>query len=168
MIRFAVTVFLLTLVYVLTLANFDPWDFALGAVLATGVYLIFQSWVFPIADTTSASPTPSLLRRIVAAPVYLAMVTVSITRGAILVTLIVLKIRPMERQGLVGVPYGNRSQLGVVVSGYADTLAPGSVIVDYDDERRISWTHVIDATDPEETRRLAEELYERYQRHVIP
>ncbi|MBX3069552.1 MAG: Na+/H+ antiporter subunit E [Thermomicrobiales bacterium] len=168
MIRFLVTVVLLTIVYVLTLAHFDPWDFALGAVLASGVYLMFQSWVFPIGDTTTRQPAPPLWRRIIAAPIYAAMVVINITKWALLVSLYVLRIRPVERQGVIGLPYGERSEVGVVVSAYADTLTPGSVIVDFDEERRISWTHVIDATDPDGFRDETDELYDRYQRHVIP
>jgi len=168
MIRFVVTVALLTTIYVLTLAHFDLWDFVLGVVLASGVYAMFRSWVFPIGDTTSELPPPPLLRRIVGAVVYVCVVVINITKGAFEVSLYVLRIRPVERQGVVGVPYGKRSQIGVVISGYADTLTPGSVIVDFDQERRISWTHVIDATDPDRFRDEVEELYEGYQRHVIP
>ncbi len=165
--RFVCTVLLLDGVYLLALDSAHPWDIAMGAALAVFVYLLFGSWVFPLETTGQPAPHLPVWSRLLHAPVFVAVEIVNITRGTWKVMLNVLRIRPFQ-QGIVGIPYGERSESGLVVMGYADTLTPGSVIVDFDDEQKVAWTHVIDASDPEGTRKDAEEFYERWQKDVFP
>ncbi len=168
MTRFLASVSILTLIYLMALASFGAWDVVLGVALASGVYVLFQSWVFPIADTRSKVSAPSLRRRVLVVPAFALAVIASITKGSIQVMLFVLKIRTIERQGIIGVPFGDRSELGVAISAFTDTLAPGSVAFDFDHEQRTMWSHVIDATEPDQFRAEMDEMYDKYQRHVLP
>jgi multisubunit Na+/H+ antiporter MnhE subunit len=165
--RVATSIILLDIVYLLTLDSAHPWDIAIGALLAACVYALFGAWVFPL--TTDGKPLPAvpLWSRLLHAPAFVLAETVNITRGTWNVMLVVLRLRPY-RQGIVGVPFGERSEPGLVVMSYADTLSPGSVIVDIDEERATVWTHYIDAADPDGNREDAHEFYERWQRKVVP
>lgn len=167
MMRFISSVLVLDGIYLLALDSAHPWDIALGAVLAAFVYYLFGSWVFPFSTTGQPTPQPPIWKRILHAPAFVFVEIVNITLGTWKVMLAVLRIRPYQ-QGIVGLPYGDRSESGLVVMGYADTLSPGSVIVDFDDEQRMAWTHVIDASDPESTRKHTDEFYERWQKDVFP
>ena len=68
----------------------------------------------------------------------------------------------------MAIPVGDRTQTGVAVSALVATLSPGEVLVDVDRERGAMLIHVIDAGDPEATRRRHEDFYQRYQRRVFP
>jgi multisubunit Na+/H+ antiporter MnhE subunit len=114
------------------------------------------------------APAIPIWRRIVWFFPFAAAVIVDIVTGTWQVMLIVFRIRPLERPGIIGVPVGDRSPTGMANSGLTDTRAPGSVLVDVDWEQRIAWLHVIDATDPDATREHLEMVYERFQRKVFP
>ncbi|MGI9252635.1 MAG: Na+/H+ antiporter subunit E, partial [Thermomicrobiales bacterium] len=70
--------------------------------------------------------------------------------------------------GIVRVPYGDRTPQGVVVSGIVMTLAPGTVLVDLDDERQEMIVHAIDASNPDQIIDDLQTFYERRQRKVFP
>jgi multisubunit Na+/H+ antiporter MnhE subunit len=84
------------------------------------------------------------------------------------VALRVLRLRPLDRPGLVLIPIGERTELGIAATGLLFGLSPGSVLIEVDHERRAMVWHVIDARDPEAVRARFARFYDRYQRPVIP
>lgn len=157
----------LAVIYCLALASFQPWDLAIGAGLAAGVLALFRPYLFSPTHTSRAG-TPSLARRAVMFLPYVAVIVADIIRGTWTVALITLHVRPLVHPGIVAVPIGERTPLGVTVSALATTLSPGTFLVDIDWQRRVMLIHTIDASDPEHFRESMRRMYERWQRHVFP
>lgn len=153
---------LLVGVWLLVLGSAKPADVLLGAALAAAALLV------PLPGQQIAGGGPPLGRRVVAFPRFAAAVLWDVARGTWDVALRVVHLRPVERPGLVEVPFGDRTDVGVAVSALATTLSPGTVLVDVDHERRVLVLHVIDATDPDGVRAEHERFYERAQRGVFP
>ena len=61
-------------------------------------------------------------------------------------------LRPIECSGIVLVSIGERTQLGVAVTGLLAGLSPGSMLVEVNPERQAMLFHVIDAHDPDAVR----------------
>jgi multicomponent K+:H+ antiporter subunit E/multicomponent Na+:H+ antiporter subunit E len=68
----------------------------------------------------------------------------------------------------VSIPIGERTPNGVVVTAWAITLSPGSVLIDVDWERRVMLFHFIDVTEPDKLREKIQAFYEHYQRSIFP
>ncbi len=162
--RFTAALLAVTAVYAMTLASFHPWDLAMGAVLGTALLAAFRPFLF--GDTPL--PAGALLRRLVMAVPFTGAVLLDIVRGTWRVSLVVLHVRPLSHPGIVVVPIGERSPLGVAVTGLATTLSPGSFLVDVEWDKGLMLFHVLDATDPNAVRSEYQQFYERYQRHVFP
>lgn len=162
--RFLATLVAVTVVYAMTLASFDPWDLALGALLGTGLIAALRPFLF--GDTPL--PPGSLFSRLVMSIPFVGIVLLDILRGTWRVALVVLHVRPLSHPGIVVIPIGERSSLGVAVTGLATTLSPGSFLVDVEWDRGLMLFHVLDATDPDAIRADYHRFYERYQRHVFP
>lgn len=164
MIRFGVLLLTFTLVYTITVQSYTLWDFLMGAGLSAGLMLLDR----PERELTSRAYTPGLLHRLLWTLPFVIVVIVDITRGTWEVTLLSLGLRPVDRAGIVGVPTGERTRLGVNVSMLALSLSPGSILVKLDPAGEVMWVHVIDASDPDAVRRHYRDFYDRYQRHVFP
>ncbi|MDQ4077321.1 MAG: Na+/H+ antiporter subunit E [Chloroflexota bacterium] len=162
--RWLVSLALLTATYLMVLGSVAPWDVLMGALLSGVLLAGTQRFLF----TGRPAPLPDLLGRIVALVPFSLMVLFDIVEGTWMVVLVVLRLRPLHRPGIVEVPIGERSPTGVAVSGIALTLSPGSYLVDIDWERDIMLYHVLDATEPEQIREKYEAFYQRYQRRVFP
>jgi multicomponent Na+:H+ antiporter subunit E len=80
----------------------------------------------------------------------------------------VVGLRPVECPGIVLVPIGERTELGVAVTGLLAGLSPGSMLVEVDSQRQAMLFHVIDAHDPDAVRDHLDRFYQRYQRRVFP
>jgi multisubunit Na+/H+ antiporter MnhE subunit len=164
MTRFIVALFGVTVVYLMTLASINRWDVLLGALLGTGLLFSFRHFLF----SGESLPPPTLLRRMVMFIPYAGVVVADIIAGTWQVALVVLHIRPLSHPGIVAVPIGERSSLGVAVTGMASTLSPGSFLVDVEWEQGVMLFHVLDASDADAVRQGYQRLYERFQRHVFP
>jgi len=162
--RALLSLLLLILVYALVLASFAPWDLALGAALSGSLLLLARRSIFG----GNFAPLPSLLGRILAFGPFAAAVFRDAVAGTRQVTLVVLHLRPLERPGIVAVPIGERTSVGVAVSALVTTISPGEFLVDVDWKRRVMLVHSINAATPEEVRRSHEDFYQRYQRKVFP
>ena len=162
--RALLSLLLLTLVYALVLASFAPWDLALGAALSGALLLLARRSIFG----GSFAPLPGLLGRVLAFGPFAAAVLRDAAVGTWYVTLAVLHLRPLERPGIVAVPIGERTRVGVAVAALVTTISPGEFLVDVDWRKRVMLIHSIDAADPEEVRRSHEDFYQRYQRRVFP
>ena len=154
---------LLTGVYLLSLGSVDPLDAAEGLVLATVLSLGLRGRL-----ERPQGAGPSLAGRIAAFPLLVGGLLVDVLRGTWDVALRVLGLRPVECSGIVLVPIGERTELGVAVTGLLAGLSPGSMLVEVDSQRRAMLFHVIDASDPDAVRDQLDRFYRRYQRRVFP
>lgn len=164
MMRYVFAAASLTAVYALALASADPWDVGIGALLSVCVLLAFGRFVLP----GEALPFAVVLHRSARFPA-LALATVAlIVRGTAQVARTVLGWSSAEHAAFVVVPRGERTPSGVVVNGMLETLSPGSVLVDIEEDDD-TWTlHVLQAEDKDEVRADVERFYQRSQRPVWP
>ena len=114
----------------------------------------------------SATIRGGFLGRLVAFPVYAGVVIWDIIQGTWTVAAHSVGLKKLQSPGIVAVPLGERTPVGVAVSALVSTLSPGAFLVDVD--REVMLIHVIDASDPEAVRREHEEFYQRFQRKVFP
>jgi multisubunit Na+/H+ antiporter MnhE subunit len=154
---------LLAGVYLLTLGSAHPLDLAFGVVVAAALSVGLRGRL-----QRPRGEGPPLAARLAATPPLLAAVAAEIARGTWDVALRVLHLRPVEHPGIVLVPIGERSELGVAVTGLLIGLSPGSLLLDVDTERQAMLFHVIDASDPDAVRAHLDRFYQRYQRRVFP
>ena len=164
MTRYVAAVALLTLVYALALASFEPLDLLFGAFLSAALVLVSRRFVF--GDDPDRGP--ALLRRAAAFLPFSLAVFREILVGTWEVTLVTLHLRPLQEPGIVAVPIGERTPTGVAVWAVVTGLPPGSFFVDVDRERGVVLIHILDARDPEAYREGQEEFYRCYQSKVFP
>lgn len=155
---------LLTLVYALVLASFHPWDLAFGALLSGVLLFSFRRFVFD----GKPAPLPGLLGRFLAFWPFVYAVVRDTVDGTWRVTKVTLGRRALEKSGIVAVPIGERTTVGVAVSSLVATISPGEVLIDVDWDEGVMLYHTIDASDPEAVRRSHEHFYARYQSRVFP
>jgi multisubunit Na+/H+ antiporter MnhE subunit len=153
----------LAAVYLLALGSAHPLDLAFGLVLAAALSFGLRGRL-----QRPQGEGPPLAARVAAAPLLLAAVAAEVARGTWDVALRVLGLRPVEHPGIVAIPIGERTELGVAVTGLLVGLSPGSLLLDVDRERRAMLFHVIDASDPDAVRAQLDRFYQRYQRRVFP
>ena len=153
----------LAAVYLLTLGSADPFDLAFGVALA-----VVLSFGLRGRLQRPQGEGPALAARLAATPALLAALLAETARGTWDVALRVLGLWPGEHPGIVLVPIGERSELGVAVTGLLVGLSPGSLLLDVDSERRMMLFHVIDASDPDAVRAQIDGFYQRWQRRVFP
>jgi multicomponent Na+:H+ antiporter subunit E len=153
----------LAAIYLLSLGSADPLDAAGGLVLAAALSLGLRGRLEGPHGAGS-----SLAGRVAAFPLLVGGLLVEVLRGTWDVALRVLHLRPVECSGIVLVPIGERTELGVAVTGLLAGLSPGSMLVEVDTERQAMLFHVIDASDPDAVRDQLDRFYQRYQRWVFP
>ncbi|RKG64012.1 cation transporter [Corallococcus sp. CA054B] len=154
----------LALLYALMVGSFHPVDLTLGAVLALGVMRLFPLAILPPVLTAREQ-----WRRTLYLPRFGWALVVLVTRSCVHVLKIIFG--PMDRADLAGVvevPMGERTPRGVQVSSWAMSLAPGTVLLELDWERRVMRMHALDASDPDKLIRQQDNFYQRYQRAVFP
>lgn len=154
----------LVLVYALTLGSFKPLDLMLGAFAGSLVLIAFRGFVLP----PPMSGAGVLARRALRLPAFLAVIAREVVVGTWRVGKAVLSSEPVGTSGLVIVPMGERTNLGVAVSSIAISLTPGELVVELDWDRRVMIVHALDARDPERLRAEQRQIYDRYQRGVFP
>jgi multicomponent Na+:H+ antiporter subunit E len=162
--RYVAAVLVLTLVYALALASFQPLDLLFGAVLSA--VLVFVSRRFVFGEEPGRGPS-QLGRAVVFVPFAFAVFR-EILKGTWYVTLVTLHARPLNEPGIVAVPIGERTPAGVAAWAVVTGLPPGSFFVDVDRERGVALIHVIDARDPDAFREEQKDFYRRYQSKVFP
>jgi multisubunit Na+/H+ antiporter MnhE subunit len=164
MMRLLFAVIALTVIYILALNSLDPWDILVGALVSTGLVLLFRR----SPTNGQALPVRGLVRSLLRFIPFAGAVAWSVVVGTWQVALAVLDPSSRVQPGLVAVPIEDRTPLGIVVSALAATLSPGSVVLDIDREAGVMLFHVLDARDPDAFRRTQQDFYDRYQRHVFP
>ncbi len=165
MLRLAFGAAMLAGIYALTLASADALDLATGFVLGLALLVALRAWLFP-ADREPGPPAPP--RRALAFVPFAVAVLADIVVGTWDVALRVMHLRPLEQPGIIAVPIGDRSELGLAVSALVMTLSPGSVLLDVDRRRGVMLIHAIDAADPDAFRARMQTFYDRWQRPVFP
>ncbi|CAM3260515.1 Na+/H+ antiporter subunit E [Corallococcus sp. ZKHCc1 1396] len=153
----------LTLLYAVMVGSFHPVDLVVGAVLALGVMRLF-----PLAGLPPVMSERERWRRLLALPRFGWALGVLVVRSCWHVLVIILGHGRVEEAGVVDVPMGERTALGVQVSSWVMSLAPGTVLLELDWERRMMRMHALDASDPDKLRQQQENFYQRYQRSVFP
>lgn len=153
---------LLTLVYALALGSFQPWDLALGAGASVALLLAVRG-----GGARGMRVRGLLLRSAAFVPLVVA-VAKDVAVGTWEVALVTLGLRPLARPGIVALPVGERTPIGVAVSALCATISPGEVLVEVDEERDAILLHVIDASDPDAVRERHARFYRRYQKRVFP
>jgi len=124
--RWLLSLALLTLIYLLVLASYDPWNLLIGALLSAGLLLHYMGFLF----VGRSCPLARLPGRVLAFIPFALAAMWDITVGTWTVALIVLHLRPLVRPGIVAIPMEDRTPNGVVVSGLIHTLSPGAYLVD--------------------------------------
>jgi multicomponent Na+:H+ antiporter subunit E len=162
--RLGLSVGLLALIYVLTLASLEPWD-VVGGVLIAAVLLALSQRV-----TIGHRPArlPDLPARMVGFFPFAGRVAFGMIRDAWNVALVMIHLRPLGHPGIVTIPIANRSHRGIAVTALVTTISPGSYFLGVDWEHEQMLFHFLDASDPDAIRADRERLYDGYQRHVFP
>lgn len=155
---------LLTGVYCFALASLHPWDIFFGALFSSVLMVMFRRFLF--GDRPSR--IPGFAGRVAAFFPYAFVIVWDIITGTVEVTLVVLHVRPIKRPGIVAIPMGDRTEVGVAVSMIATTLSPGSFFIEADWEKRVMFVHVLDASDVEAVVEDHQQVYARWQRKVFP
>lgn len=149
-------------VWMVVLGSTDPLDAMLGLVVAAAVLAL------PVPGVSVGGQGLGVMRRAWGLPIFAWGLLREVVRGTWDVALRVAHLRAIEQPGVVEVPVGDRTELGVAVTALATTLSPGTVLIDIDRERAVMIFHVIDATDPDAARAAIDGFYERYQRKAFP
>ena len=105
---------LLTLTYALVLASFEPADLLLGAAVSGALLFIFQEFVFG----GKPAPLQGLLGRVFVFGPFAAVTLWEIIVGNWEGALVTLHLRPLKSPGIVAVPVGERTPVGITVSGW--------------------------------------------------
>ncbi|MHA7634937.1 Na+/H+ antiporter subunit E [Corallococcus sp. M7] len=154
----------LALLYALMVGSFHPVDLALGVVLALGVMRLF-----PLAGLPPVLSARERWRRTLHLPRFGWALVVLVTRSCFHVLATIFG--PAERAshaGVVEFPMGERTARGVQVSSWVLSLAPGTVLLELDWEKRLMRVHALDASDPDKLIQQQDNFYQRYQRAVFP
>ncbi|WP_158625212.1 Na+/H+ antiporter subunit E [Corallococcus terminator] len=154
----------LALLYAVMVGSFHPVDLSVGVVLAVGVMRLF-----PLAGLPPDLHPDERWRRMLHLPRFFWALVVLVARSCTQVLLIIFgRNYRADHAGVVEVPMGERTARGVQVSSWVMSLAPGTVLLELDWERRVMRMHALDASDPDKLRQQQENFYQRYQRAVFP
>lgn len=164
MTRFIVFVLLFTAVYTTTLSSFALADVLSGLLLAIVLALLFRQALYQ----TRTDPRPRLSTRLLSFIPFWVRLASEVLASSWNVFLISFHLRPLPKAGIVIIPMGDRSDLGVVFTSLLLTITPGSVLVGLDWKKREMLFHFLDATNPNRIRERYHDFYDKYQRHLFP
>ena len=168
----ALAVAVLMGIYLLTLGSLAPGDLAIGLALAVLMELGWRHRIArggAIASAEGADVArPSLFSMLRALPALILAVLAEITRGTWDVAQYSLGLRDVDDDGIVEIELEGISEAGVAAWAFISTISPGELVLEIDEERGVLVIHALDASDPDAIRAHHKELYERYQRKVVP
>lgn len=154
----------LVIVYLAALGSAGAGDVAIGLALA----LLIQWSIRPPAPVSQGVSTPSPPSRALWLLPFLVVLVGRSFLGALSFLRYLVRPSALSHAGLVEVPYGNRTEVGVAVTGLCISLVPGSVVLQMERDRRVLIVQVADARDPDRVRAEQAGFYERWQRRVVP
>lgn len=132
------SILILLILYLAITGNLQISNIVLGTVVATIATLLLR----PRPDSIDLHRLPSaawaLLR-------YISILAVDVVRSGINVARIVLDPALPIRPGIIAIPSGCDSELGVALSAHAITITPGEMVIGID-EQGVLYTHCLDAT----------------------
>ena len=140
----------LAILYLLLTWNFEFVNLVVGLLLGLGVALLLH----PQRGDFDLRRLPGAFY---AAIRYLILVFYDLLVSGFQVAGIVLRPSLPIHPGIVAVPSGSESELATALSAHAITLTPGELVVEIG-EQGVMYTHMLDATHPEEDAREAQDL----------
>ncbi len=132
------SILILLILYLAITGNLQISNIVLGTLVATIATMLLR----PQPDSIDLNRLPSaawaLLR-------YISILAVDVVRSGINVARIVLHPALPIRPGIIAIPSGCDSELGVALSAHAITITPGEMVIGID-EQGVLYTHCLDAT----------------------
>jgi multisubunit Na+/H+ antiporter MnhE subunit len=152
----------LAVIYLLVLTSLALGDLLIGSVL--GLAVAYALRPRHASKPARLAPAPARIRFGAAAGV-LAETAVEMVRGSWRVARFCLGAS--ANPGLVEIPRGERSSIGVGLWGVLTGEAPDEVPVDVDETRDVLIVHLVDARDAEAVRARHARSHQRWQSKVV-
>lgn len=147
----------LWLVYLALTSNLELSNLIVGLVIAVGLTALLH----PEQRLIRPHQVPGALW---AGLRYGVFVVKDVILGGIQVARLTLHPKLPIQPGIIAIPSGTVSELATALSAHAITLSPGSMVVEIG-EHGMMYTHILDATHPEESiaemQRLRRDLLEK-------
>lgn len=162
----------MSIAVLLALAMMVTWslvfgEFSLGQVL---LGLIFGSLFVLVtgAGRGLVVPLAELPTRLFYLGVYLLLlIPYDIIRSNLGMARRIVRLRPAIRPGIVRVPLGPVSEATAALVAHAITMTPGAMVVDYSEDGRTIYVHLIDASEAEAKEASSWRLYHRVIQRVF-
>jgi multicomponent Na+:H+ antiporter subunit E len=130
------------LLYLLLTGNWAVNNLVIGLILAALITFLIR----PQKRNFDWNRLPDAL---LATTIYLGRLLIDLLMSGIQVAGIVLTPSLPINPGIIAIPSQCESDMGVALSAHAITLTPGEMVVEID-EAGVMYTHVLNASDPDE------------------
>jgi len=124
------------LIYLAITANLEPSNLIVGLLIGVAITVIVK----PVSQPLPLSRLPGAILNLAR---YTLWLSIDIIRNGIRVARIVLDPRLPIRPGIIAIPSGMKSELGVALSAHAITVTPGEQVVEIGDDGTM-YTHCLD------------------------
>ena len=124
------------LIYLAITANLEPSNLIVGLLIGVAITVIVR----PVSQPLPLSRLPGAILNLAR---YTLWLSIDIIRNGIRVARIVLDPRLPIRPGIIAIPSGMKSELGVALSAHAITVTPGEQVVEIGDDGTM-YTHCLD------------------------
>ena len=124
------------LIYLAITANLEPSNLIVGLIIGVAITVIVR----PVSQPLPLSRLPGAILNLAR---YTLWLSIDIIRNGIRVARIVLDPRLPIRPGIIAIPSGMKSELGVALSAHAITVTPGEQVVEIGDDGTM-YTHCLD------------------------
>lgn len=124
------------LLYLAVTANLEPSNLIVGLLIGLAIATLLK----PLSQPLSLGRLPRALFNLARYTVWLA---IDIIRNGIRVARIVLDPKLPIRPGIIAIPSGMKTELGVALSAHAITVTPGEQVVEIGDDGTM-YTHCLD------------------------
>jgi len=124
------------LIYLAITANLEPSNLIVGLLIGVAIAVIVR----PVSQPLPLSRLPGAILNLAR---YTLWLSIDIIRNGIRVARIVLDPRLPIRPGIIAIPSGMKSELGVALSAHAITVTPGEQVVEIGDDGTM-YTHCLD------------------------
>lgn len=124
------------LLYLAVTANLEPSNLIVGLLIGLAIATLLK----PLSQPLSLGRLPQALFNLARYTVWLA---IDIIRNGIRVARIVLDPKLPIRPGIIAIPSGMKTELGVALSAHAITVTPGEQVVEIGDDGTM-YTHCLD------------------------
>ena len=160
MIIYSRWILLLALVYLALTSNLELSNIVVSVILAVAVVALVRP------DQRATSPR-NIFRSVLALVRYLINLIHDLIVSGIQVARIVLSPSLPIQPGIIAIPAGTETDLGIALSAHAVTLTPGEMVIEIDDDH-IMYTHCLDATHAEAYIKEAHEMRLKLLNEIFP